>query len=76
MFGFLKRSRAARPAPPEAPKSTPEAREVPNEEAADEQPLKSWYGSSLDLHEGLEISDCDDEVTEPMPLQEQMPPKR
>lgn len=63
MFGFLKRWRAASAAADEPP---PPA--AAPDEALDDRPGKSWFSSSLDLHDGLDISDIEEETTEPMPL--------
>jgi hypothetical protein len=64
VFGFFKRlqSRASREA--DAPETTP-PRAVPTE---DERPGKSWFASSLDLHDGLEVHDADGDSTLPTPL--------
>lgn len=90
MFGFLRRSRDRKPVedkpvvvkqPPAAPAGAPPAAPAgapPADEPREERPGKSWFSSSLDLHQGLEISDVDD-VTEPMPLPDPKPepkPKR
>jgi hypothetical protein len=72
VFGFIKRLRAAvRPADRPHP-----AAPQPKASHDDERPGKSWYASSLDLHEGLEVSDADGDVTVPSPLADAAPPKR
>ena len=71
MFGFLRRSRTRRPVEELKPPAPP-----PDEEKKAEEPVgRSWFASSLDLHKGLDISDAPDDVTQPMPLNEQRRPR-
>ena len=75
MFGFLRRLRSHKPveAPRRAepaPESTPPSTSPEAAREDDEPPVRSWYSSSLDLHDGLEITDTTEETTEPMPLEE------
>jgi hypothetical protein len=74
VFGFFKRlrehhrsGRTAAEMPSTVASTLPVEGDAPQ---IDDRPGKSWYGSSLDLHEGLEISDVEDDVTQPMPLHE------
>jgi len=72
VFGFLRRSRARRPAQQPLP-ADPAA--AANEKQDEEPPVRSWFSSSLDLHKGLDVSDAAEDTTEPMPLAE-APEKR
>jgi hypothetical protein len=65
VFGFFKRLREQVARPP-APVAAPEGAETPPER--DERPGKSWYASSLDLHDGLDVKDADPDTTVPLPL--------